>query len=369
MHRQPPVLVHAERAPPVGGEDDLEALLGDHRRGARPELPHPQGALVADAGEALSADEEGHLAQRLAAREGVMERARGGVPDPQRRVLPRGRDARPVHGEGHSPHLVAVPFEHPRLPRARVPDPRAVVVAPAAERAPVRGEDHPVHQPRVAAQDGPDAVLARVRGQHPHGASDRRRGRERREQEQRLGGIALDRRARLREEQLVAALGRSPLRRHGELLSGFGLATGGDDHLEAHPAGDDQHAERHGGDRDRDPVPAQEADHDVTQRVLVCADEAAGEQAPEVVGQLAGAAVALPELPAHRLLDDGAELERHARSERGDGRWWARAHLRHDGPGVLALVGRAAGDDAVENRAQRVDVRPLVDGLPRGLLR
>ena len=99
------------------------------------------------------------------------------------------------------------------------------------------------------------------------------------------------------------------------------------------------------------------------------ADQLAGLEPPEVLGQALGGRVAIAGRPRHRGGDDGGELGRHGRRELGEG---ARRPGLDRGEDLLdgAAIGvrPLAAEDVIEDRADRIDVGARVERLTGGLL-
>ena len=103
-------------------------------------------------------------------------------------------------------------------------------------------------------------------------------------------------------------------------------------------------------------------------RVAVRVDELAGQEAAQLVGELAGVGIAVERALRHRALDDRDEIrgrtalalaQRHDLAERG-----GRDHV---GRGAR-VVRRYAGERVIEHRAEREHVGALVDRLAARLL-
>ena len=103
-------------------------------------------------------------------------------------------------------------------------------------------------------------------------------------------------------------------------------------------------------------------------------DRAASEYVAEVGGELVDAEVALAGIFAEGLEEDGIDVGVGAFGKLGDGAWFGWELLAHDaeefgGGELLEGVGRDAGEEQVEQDAERVGVGCRGDGLAHDLLR
>ena len=294
-HREQPAVVAGE-----GDPVDL-ALVAVQRaaraRAGRREPDHPVGAAGGDpppvGRDGELGDGAGVVGQpALAPGLEVEQRDRGVdlVEDDEGAAVRRGDDAR------HAP-AVRQPSEA-RAARRVVQlevlavlgaDPGAAVRREGEEAVPRR--DVARHAAalgvdRQRARLGPVLAVRRIRAQ-PH---------------QRLGGVPLERAARLGEQELVGAPAR-----HVAL---------GDHALDAHDADHRQDRERRRGHDHGRAVAAQPAPHERPARVRVRADEPPGLEPPQVLGQLARRRVAILGRARHRLARNRPEVRRDRRLPR-----------------------------------------------------
>jgi hypothetical protein len=134
-----------------------------------------------------------------------------------------------------------------------------------------------------------------------------------------------------------------------------------------HGAG--QGGERDGGGADDDAVAADPPARDLGEGIGVGADEAAGEEAAQVGGEVVGARVAGLGVVGHRAVGDGRELARDLRVELAQVAEGALHHAHGQLRRALAAERRLAGQHVVEERAERVDVRTDIHPLAARLLR
>jgi thiopeptide-type bacteriocin biosynthesis protein len=131
---------------------------------------------------------------------------------------------------------------------------------------------------------------------------------------------------------------------------------------------------RRAGDHDRggchaSAMAADRAPRPQPRRVAMRPHQVPGLVAPQVLGELARVAVARVDVARHRLADDRREIGGHARL---DGRELVgrsgEQQVERD-RGIAGGVRQPAGQQVVEDRAERIDVDPRVDQLPARLLR
>jgi hypothetical protein len=159
----------------------------------------------------------------------------------------------------------------------------------------------------------------------------------------------------------LRGLGLGELGLLARLLGGRVLAIARrDDATHRERAARDHRDQRRGRDAHRRAVGADPARELLALRIMMRRDELTADEALQIVGELARAAIALVALERERLVDDRRELGRHAGhalAQRLRGPVDRGAH--HVG-GVLRVVRRPAREQVIERRAERVDVAALV---------
>ena len=121
-------------------------------------------------------------------------------------------------------------------------------------------------------------------------------------------------------------------------------------------------------DRDDPAVLRELLAHQRPRRIGVCADELAGVVAAEILGERGRRRVSIVGVARHRLRDDRAELAGDRGDRGGERPRRSGEHAIERGLGRRVGVGRRAGEQLVEDRADRVDIRALVDELAARLL-
>ncbi len=151
--------------------------------------------------------------------------------------------------------------------------------------------------------------------------------------------------------------------------AGFGLvALAGDAHEAPHAEGEEGGGAERCGD-DRELLSPHELSDELAEGVLVRGDELARLKALQILDQLLGGRVPLVGLACHGALDDRDEVARDLRRDLRQGGGRFRLHLVEELAARDAVVRANAREHVIEQGAEGVDVRALVDDLPARLLR
>ena len=368
------------------GRERALDMAGQLPADARCEVPHARGAVGARRHEAGPVLRHRDRVDALGVTRQPPGRPVVDVPHPDVALEPRGHERVPVGREAELGHGVAGDERAARAGR-ELGDPHL---------APERRRHHALAVRRQ--RDPGDVAVAdlhmrrragRTRGHRdqPCAIPVREARAERLEERERRGRVAIEQRVRLQQRQVVGSPRRLGLLRDrvGALDLGVAACILGDTPRlvgaialvdDALDAGDREHREGHDRDRDhvqRRAVPAHPPAHELPRRVAVRPDELPGLELLEIVGELARGRVALAGRRRHRARDDREEVRRQIRLERRQRRRVLGEHAReHRLPrdAGLALAGerRPSGEHVVEDRAERVDIRALVDTFAARLL-
>ncbi len=244
-----------------------------------------------------------------------------------------------------------------------------MIVAGGGGEAPVGRERDGVEPLGVAAQRGAQAVGAGVGGDDARRAPAIERGRQAGQPAQGAVRLAGGGGAGLHQGEIVGVADRLPLRGLRRQPRELGPIARGDRALEAHADGRGDRHQRRRPHRERGAEAAHGAQHDLAGRVLVRAHHLARGEARQVGGELARGGVAIGRVAGHGLVDDGAQLQAHRALAALQRRRRPRGDRAEHGAHVAPSVGRDAREHVVEDGAERVHVRPLVDRRAPGLLR